>query len=119
MSAAVTLNFIDGKHDTGTSIDRLDFVPLPLAECDARERRTALHLEALPPLRFGYGGASGGRQQTQLSIINASLRESIGGGAFIGIGQTVYNQRTSYPPNEASGVATQASRVTGAGSRRA
>jgi hypothetical protein len=96
VSATLTLNFLDGKHDTGTSLDRLIFVQGP------------------PPLTFGYGSTSGGRQQTQLSVINITLRESFAADGFIGVGQTIYNQRTSYPPMEPDSVLMQASRVTGA-----
>jgi hypothetical protein len=117
VSSSITLNFLDGKHDTATSIDRLTFVPLPLLDLDARMARTAVHLEGVPPLTFAYGNAIGGRQQTQLSIINATLRQEIGGGAFVGVGQTIYNQRTTYPPPAAApdilSVAAQSSRVTG------
>jgi hypothetical protein len=114
VTSSLTLNFLDGKHDTGTGIDRLHFVPLPLADLDARYRRTTLHLEGLPALTFGYGSGPGARQYTRLSIINVTLRESFTGGTFAGIGQTIYNQRTFYPSDESNGVASQGSRVTGA-----
>jgi hypothetical protein len=96
----------------------LIFEPLPLADLDARLSRTSMHLEGVPPLTFAYGDAAAGRrQQTQLSIINATLREVVFGGLFVGIGQTIYNQRTTYPPDTAGAapsVTQQASRVTGA-----
>jgi hypothetical protein len=91
----------------------LNFVPLPLIDLDARYRGTTLHLEGLPALTFAYGGAAG-RQSTRLSIINVTLRKSFTGGIFAGVGQTIYNQRTFYPFDQSTDVASQGSRVTGA-----
>lgn len=113
-TGSVTLNFLDGKHDTGTSVDRLTLIPLPLGDVDGRYGPTALHVEGLPPVTFGYGDGAGGVQQTQLSIVNAVVRRSLGFGAFLGAGETIYNQRTTYPPADSVVVARQSSRVAGA-----
>lgn len=114
LQASLSLNFLDGKHDTGTGIDRLNFVPLPLADVDARYRHTTLHVEGLPAITFGYGSSAAGQQYTHLSIINVVLRQSSRAGYFVGAGQTIYNQQTFYPPSQGLGVESQASRVTGA-----
>ncbi len=112
LTAGVTITVLDGEHATASGVEHLAFVPLPLFDLDARRLRTSLHLEALPPLTFGYG-PTGSMQQTQLSLINVAVRQSVGGGAFAGIGQTVYNQRTTYPVQTAGIISRQASRVTG------
>jgi hypothetical protein len=113
VTASVTLNLLDGDHTTGTEIDRLDFVPLPLAEIDGRRGHAALHVETFPAISFAYGGAVGARQSTRLSIINVIARYAPAGGAFVGVGQTIYNQLTTYPATFANPVVAQSSRVTG------
>ena len=114
VTAGITANFLTGKHDTGNGIDKLNLVPLPLAEVDGRYQRTTLHIEALPGVTFGYDDGLGGTQYTRLSIVNVVLRQSVRGGVFVGAGQTVYNQRTDYGVAHSPFVANQASRVTGA-----
>jgi hypothetical protein len=115
--AGITLDFIDGKHESGAGIARLTFVPLPLIDADARYRRTALHLEGLPSVTFGYGSNSlEGAAATRLSILNASLRQYLSPALFVGIGQTIYNQRTYYDVSSQTTrlrTLSQESRVTG------
>jgi hypothetical protein len=109
--ADLTLNFVDGKHDTGMSVDRLTFVPLPWGEVTASLGRTILHVEGLPPVSFRYGAAAA--QSTQLSLASLTLRRAFPAGAFAGVGQTVINQSTSYAQSASADVARQSSRVTG------
>ena len=40
--------------------------------------------------------AGTGAQSTQLAILIATYRQSLAGGWFVGVGQTVYNQFTTY-----------------------
>lgn len=95
---SVTANFLDGKHQTSDfPADQLHFVPLPLSELTLRRGRDAIRIEGLPPVSFHYGSNAGdGAQSTQLSILNATYRRTIGAGWFVGVGQTLYNQSTTY-----------------------
>jgi hypothetical protein len=43
-----------------------------------------------------YGGSADGASDTSLSIINGTFRHAFAGGWFVGAGQTLYNQSTSY-----------------------
>ena len=129
-SATITLNALDGEHAiNGGDVARINFVPLPLIELAARRHADELHVEGLPPVAFSYGrGSAAGLETTRLSIGNASYRRSLGGGFFAGIGQTLYNQHTTYaivpgayytryhPVNQIfplTGAEEQFSRVTG------
>jgi len=115
VTGALTVNFLDGTHSTGATVDQLRFAPLPLAELDVRGERTALHLESFPAVSFSYGDGTQ-QQTTRLSIINATVRRSFAGGFFVGTGQTIYNQLTAYlpSPDRFSLINAQSSRVTGA-----
>jgi hypothetical protein len=116
LSAALSANFLDGKHDTGETADRIDFVPLPLASLDARWRAVSVHLEALPAVTFGYGPNGENAQSTRLSILNPAVRYALTAHTFVGVGQTIYNQATYYDgldPLVAGITREQYSRVTG------
>lgn len=95
---AVTANFLDGKHQTSDfPADQLHFVPLPLSELTFRRGRDTIRIEGLPPVSFHYGSNAGdGALSTQLSILNATYRRTIGAGWFVGVGETLYNQSTTY-----------------------
>jgi hypothetical protein len=94
----VTANFLTGKHQTSDfPPDLLHFVPLPLSELSVRHGRDLIRIEGLPPVSFHYGSSAGdGAQSTQLSILNATYRRTIGAGWFVGVGETLYNQSTTY-----------------------
>jgi hypothetical protein len=94
----VTANFLNGKHQTSDfPADQLHFVPLPLSELTLRRGHDAIRIEGLPPVSFHYGSSAGdGAQSTQLSILNGTYRRTIGAGWFVGVGQTLYNQSTTY-----------------------
>jgi len=125
---SVTVNALSGHHEiNGGHSDKLNFAPLPLGELMLRSGREAIRVEGLPPVTFGYNNAGDGAQSTRLSIMNATYRHAFGGGWFAGIGQTVYNQYTTYQPVNGSfyyqrgftvdpinGSEAQYSRVTGA-----
>jgi len=115
--AGVTLDFLDGKHESGGGSARLTFVPLPLVDADVRYERTAIHVEGLPSVTFGYGSDSlEGASATRLSILNTSLRQYVTPSLFLGVGQTVYNQRTYYDLTAQTTplrTLSQESRVTG------
>jgi hypothetical protein len=125
---SVTVNALSGHHEiNGSHTDRLNFAPLPLGELTLRRGRESIRIEGLPPVTFGYNNAGDGAQSTRLSIMNATYRHTFHGGWFAGIGQTVYNQYTTYQPVNGSffyergftvdpinGSESQYSRVTGA-----
>jgi hypothetical protein len=93
----LTANFLDGQHQTSDfPADKLHFVPLPLSELTFSRHNDAVRIEGLPPVSFHYGSAGDGAQSTQLSIINATYRRTFRGSWFAGVGQTLYNQSTTY-----------------------
>ncbi|MEA2719986.1 MAG: hypothetical protein QOJ39_1850 [Candidatus Eremiobacteraeota bacterium] len=124
---SVTVNALSGKHEIdGGHSDKLSFAPLPLAELTLRSGMESLRLEGLPPVTFGYDTAGDGALSTRLSILNATYRHTFPGGWFVGAGQTVYNQFTTYVPvngnffyqrgfvsQPITGAEAQYSRVTG------
>lgn len=124
---ALTVNPLNGHHEiNGGTIDRLTFAPLPLGELTLRRNGESIRIEGLPAVTFAYGSAGDGAQSTRLSIVNATYRHAFPNGYFAGIGQTVYNQFTTYSPVNGSfyyargfsvdpinGSEAQYSRVTG------
>ncbi len=96
-SFALTINPLDGEHAvTNGGVDRINFAPLPLGELVVRSGSNSLRIEGLPPVALRYGGSGAGASDTSLSIINATFRHALTGGWFVGAGQTLYNQTTSY-----------------------
>jgi len=118
LRAGINLDFLDGKHETGGGAARITFIPLPLVDADARFRRTSLHLEGLPSVTFGYGnGSIEGASSTRLSLFTGTLRHYLTGSFYVGVGQTLYNQRTAYNVLQQTTpfrTLSQESRVTGA-----
>lgn len=125
---SLTVNALSGKHEVdGGHSDHFGFLPLPLGELTLRRGPESLRIEGLPPVTFGYSTAGDGALATRLSIINATYRHTFSGGWFLGAGQTVYNQFTTYMPvngnllyergftsEPINGSEVQYSRVTGA-----
>jgi len=96
---ALTVNPLTGQHEVnGNHADKLTFAPLPLGELIVRRGADAVRIEGLPPVSFRYNASGDGAQSTQLSIINATYRRAFAGGWFAGVGQTIYNQFTTYVP---------------------
>jgi hypothetical protein len=96
-SFSLTVNALNGKHEiNGGQGDTLGFAPLPLGELTLRRGSESLRVEGLPPVTFGYSNLGDGAMSTRLSIVNATLRHTFAGGWFVGVGQTVYNQFTTY-----------------------
>jgi hypothetical protein len=94
---SLTINAMSGQHQVnGGAVDRLSFAPLPLGEITLRRQAESVRIEGLPPVTFGYGGSGAGSQSTRLSIVNATYRHTFGHGVFAGVGQTLYNQSTTY-----------------------
>ncbi|GAC1583326.1 MAG: hypothetical protein NVS3B7_18740 [Candidatus Elarobacter sp.] len=94
---AITVNPLSGHHEiNGNHVDKLNFAPLPLGEATLRRGSESIRAEGLPGVTFGYAGGGDGAQSTRLSIVNATFRHAFGHGIFAGLGQTVYNQFTTY-----------------------
>lgn len=126
-TVAVSVDALSGDHEVSRGTrDKLVFAPLPLAEITFRRGAQSLRVEGLPPITFGYLSKDPSTETTRLSILNATLRSDVGRGFFVGIGTTVYNQRTDYGSrtNEylirdgayipITGELSESSRVTGA-----
>ncbi|HEY0394194.1 MAG TPA: hypothetical protein VGD01_06835 [Candidatus Elarobacter sp.] len=95
----LTVNAMTGSHEVnGGQVDKVQFAPLPLAELTLRHGSDTLRIEGLPPVAFGYGSTGDAALSTRLSIVTATYRRTLGGGWFVGAGQTVYNQYTTYAP---------------------
>jgi hypothetical protein len=97
-TVALSVNALSGQHQVGNGeADRLSFAPLPLAELTLRHGTESVRFEGLPPLTVGYFNQNfPGGSSTRLSILNATYRHALRGGWFAGIGETVYNQDTSF-----------------------
>jgi hypothetical protein len=124
-TAALSVNGLIGEHEVSRGHrERLSLAPLPLAEITFRRGAQSIRLEGLPPVTLGYF-AKGGASSTSLSILNATLRQAFQGGWFVAVGQTVYNQNTTYGSRpgdyvvrgfdiiDINGAYSQYSRVTG------
>ena len=99
VTLAVTVNALSGQHQVnGGHSDKLTFAPLPLGELTLRSNAESIRIEGLPPVTFGYSNTGDGALSTRLSIVNATYRHVFDGGWFAGVGQTVYNQYTTYIP---------------------
>jgi hypothetical protein len=97
-----------------------------LGELTVRRNSDSIRVEGLPPVTFGYLSATDSGLRTQLSIVNATYRRAFSGGWFVGAGQTIYNQSSTFVPANGSFFSTngspfgtgraeaQYSRVTGA-----
>jgi len=95
----VTVNALSGSHQVnGGRSDKLTLAPLPLAELTLRSGAESVRFEGLPPVTFGYNSAGDGAQSTRLSILNATYRHTFAGGWYVGAGETIYNQFTTYLP---------------------
>jgi hypothetical protein len=96
-TVGLTVNALTGQHQIGhNQVDRLTFAPLPLIEATVRSGSESLRLEGLPPLTLGYFAQNVGGASTRISILNATYRHALPGGWFAGIGETVYNQNTTF-----------------------
>ncbi|MEO6913446.1 MAG: hypothetical protein ABI182_05440 [Candidatus Baltobacteraceae bacterium] len=114
-TVGVTLNGPSGAHIEQQEVQAVPFVPLPMIEIEHKHKRLRLRAEIVPPigpvpLAQGDGGFGLG-QDPRLSYLAGEVTYSLNQGRFeFGVGQTILNQRTLYPPSPIA----QASRVVGA-----
>jgi hypothetical protein len=98
-TAALSVNGLTGSHEVSRGQrDRFSLAPLPLAELTFRYGAHSLRFEGLPEVTLGYA-ATNGATTTRLSILNATYRAALPSGWYAGAGETVYNQRSLYPPS--------------------
>ncbi len=105
-TVGVTLDATIDTHAEARSSSALPVVPVPIFSIEHREGRFALYLEGVPPI--GPVGVDSG-DATKLSMFDGSLRFAVTPQVWVGLGETIFNQKTYYPLDE-----TQASRVVGA-----
>jgi len=105
-SAGLTLNATVGAHSEGRGAQSLPVVPVPVFWIEHREGKVALYLEGVPPIG---PVALGGGDATKLSMLDGALRVDVAPRAWLGIGETIFDQQTTYANRE-----TQSSRVVGA-----
>ena len=111
-SVGISLNATTGHHIESTGTQSVPLVPLPMFEFNYGRKRVHVRAEIVPPIGpvslgpgpFGYS------QEPRLSYLSAeALYYSSNGRYAFGLGETVLNQRTLYPPTPV----VQASRVVG------
>ena len=118
-SAGLDVIFVHGQHAERTGSVETPLVPAPILRVSHRTGRVELIVEAIPPLgTYPIHDNVLGMQDIALSYGEGDLRYWNRSGRFaLGIGETLYNQRTHYV-NFSSPQLTlgeyDASRVTGA-----
>jgi hypothetical protein len=94
----ITSAFTFGTHEERQGRDTVPLLPVPLITLRVPLRRFEFVAEGVPPLgpipyRSAYNGTS---QSTLLSYAHAALRYKLDSHFSVGIGETLYNQRTTY-----------------------
>lgn len=112
-TVGTSVNATSGAHVESQGTQAVPFIPLPMLEIDHVHGRVHLHAEGVPPIgpvALGQGGPFGLVQEPRLSYINAEAFYTFAGSRDeFGVGETILNQRTFYPPSPL----VQASRVVG------
>lgn len=96
--AGITSAFTTGTHQERQGRDTIPLLPLPLITLRVPLHRFEIDAEGMPPIgpvpyRSLYNNTS---QSTKLSYAHASLRYALTPRLSVGIGETLYNQRTTY-----------------------
>ena len=109
VTTGATVDALTGKHDDGDTVQHITLLPVPILEAEVRASNAILRVEGLPPL-----AATVQDETTQLSLLNASIRGIVPGDhAYVGIGETLYNQQTAGGPFAVQPYQIHSSRVTG------
>lgn len=98
VAVGITSAFTFGTHEERQGRDAVPLLPVPLITLRVPLRRFEFVAEGVPPLgpipyRSSYDGTS---QSTLLSYAHAALRYKLDAHFSVGIGETLYNQRTTY-----------------------
>jgi hypothetical protein len=113
-TVGVTVNGTTGAHIESDRTESLPFLPLPMIEVQHSHKNLLVRLEGLPPvgpvpLAQG-GGFFDGSPSPRVSYVDGDVLYRLPNRRFaFGIGETVFNQRTLYPPT----TFVQSSRVVG------
>jgi hypothetical protein len=110
----LTLNGTTGAHIEPQQTETIPFLPLPMFEFEHVHKQLHVHLEAVPPIGpvplAQNANLFGDNQNPRVSYLNGELSWYAPDERFaFGIGETVINQRTLYPPSPL----VQSSRVVG------
>jgi len=113
-TVGLTLNGTTGAHIQPDQVESIPFLPLPMLELDHVHKSLRLHLEGMPPIGpvplAQNAGIFDDNQNPRVSYFNAELWYQPSPARYgIGLGETVINQRTVYPPSPL----VQSSRVVG------
>jgi len=110
----ITLNGTTGAHIESDQAQAIPFLPLPMFELDHVHKQLRVHIEAMPPIGpvplAQNGSLYGNNQNPRVSYLNADLMYAPPNVPYsFGVGETIINQRTLYPPSTIA----QSSRVVG------
>jgi hypothetical protein len=99
----VTVNGTTGAHIEPYQSESIPFLPLPTIEIDRTHEHLQLHLEVMPPigpvpLAQGTSNYRFYSQDPRVSYVSGEVRYLFGQGYALGLGETVLNQQTQYPP---------------------
>jgi hypothetical protein len=113
-TVGITLNGTTGAHIEPDRTEVLPFLPLPMLEIEHVHDNLRLRLEGVPaigPVSLTQGETIFGsaNQDPRVSYFDGELSYGLGQRIAFGVGETVINQRTVYPPSPL----VQASRVVG------
>jgi len=110
----ITLNGTTGAHIEPDQAQAIPFLPLPMIEFDHVHKQLRVHVEAMPPIGpvplAQNGSLYGNSQNPRVSFLNADILYAPPDQPYsLGVGETIINQRTLYPPSPIA----QSSRVVG------
>ena len=110
----LTLNGTTGAHIEPAQTETIPFLPLPMFELEHVHKQLHIRLEAVPPIGpvplAQNASLFNNNQNPRVSYFNGELSLYTPNGRYgLGIGETVINQRTLYPPSPY----VQSSRVVG------
>ncbi|MGB6986582.1 MAG: hypothetical protein WBD74_11470 [Candidatus Aquilonibacter sp.] len=110
----VTLNGTTGAHIEPQQTESIPFLPLPMFELEHVHNQLHIHLEAVPPIGpvplAQNANLYDNNQNPRVSYLNGELSLYTPNQRYaFGIGETIINQRTLYPPSPY----VQSSRVVG------
>jgi hypothetical protein len=94
----VTAALASGTHQEQSGRSTVPLIPVPLLTLRIPMQRFEIFAEGVPPIGpVPYRGVMQGiSQSTLLSYMNASLRYRVAPHLSVGVGETIYNQSTTY-----------------------
>lgn len=111
-TAGISLGAAHGQHREVDGTATAPFVPAPIITASHRSGRLELSLRALPPVGVAIANNDLGMKNFNLSYGDATLRLWNRRGTFaVGLGETLYNQRTRFLLAQAPDSSTTTSTV--------